>query len=274
MTADPTFGQMWQTAAALHDGTPLPSPVPIAPGTGTPLFVVHLASGAMPQISAVADAFRRDRPVYGFESVGAAERRRPPVSVPEIAVRYVAELRRVQPSGPYFITGVCLGGSVAFEMARRIIGAGESVAALVLVNSFRPGIRQLEPGCGLEDIYRRRLERLRQQYRDDLSGKALPELMPVLKSKGLIDTRAVSDDDFYWQQVIFAAKAFAVENYEPRHYPGPAHVFSSATIDGRESADWTPVASQAKTSVLDLISEYEIMTSPEFAAAVAPRGEP
>src|SRR6185369_16148080 len=41
-------------------------------------------------------------------------------SVEEMAARYLAEVRRVQPQGPYRLGGWSMGGLVAFEMATQL----------------------------------------------------------------------------------------------------------------------------------------------------------
>jgi len=56
-------------------------------------------------------------------------------SVPEIAAMYVKELRRLQPTGPYFLSGFSLGGMYAFEMAHQLVKAGEEIRALIMIDS-------------------------------------------------------------------------------------------------------------------------------------------
>jgi len=48
---------------------------------------------------------------------------------------YLADVRRVQPQGPYLLGGFSGGGLVAFEMARQLELAGEHTAALVLLDT-------------------------------------------------------------------------------------------------------------------------------------------
>jgi aspartate racemase len=54
-------------------------------------------------------------------------------TVEEIAHLYLAEMRTVQPNGPYFIGGYCFGGSVAWEIAQRLKRDGEAVKLLALL---------------------------------------------------------------------------------------------------------------------------------------------
>jgi thioesterase domain-containing protein len=51
-----------------------------------------------------------------------------------MAALYVDEIRRLQPEGPYHLGGWSLGGPVAFEMARQLRAAGESVGLLAVLD--------------------------------------------------------------------------------------------------------------------------------------------
>jgi thioesterase domain-containing protein len=58
-----------------------------------------------------------------------------PWSIETMAADRVAALRAIQPTGPYRLGGFCNGGVLAFEMARQLQNQGESVEALLLVDS-------------------------------------------------------------------------------------------------------------------------------------------
>ena len=59
-------------------------------------------------------------------------------SVPEMAARYLEAVRSVQPRGPYRLGGYCIGGAVAFEMARQLRASGEETGSLLLFDSPGP----------------------------------------------------------------------------------------------------------------------------------------
>jgi thioesterase domain-containing protein len=52
-----------------------------------------------------------------------------------MAARYLAEVRRVQPEGPYLLVGWSMGGVVAFEMAQQLRRDGQEVALLALIDT-------------------------------------------------------------------------------------------------------------------------------------------
>jgi amino acid adenylation domain-containing protein len=117
--------------------------VPIQPrGTRPPLFLV---AGA----HADEDAFLRylshmiphlglDQPVFALKPRGLDGTEEPHESVVDIAREYVTELRSFYPSGPYLLAGECVGGVVAFEVARQLLKQGGEVALLALLDTIRP----------------------------------------------------------------------------------------------------------------------------------------
>jgi thioesterase domain-containing protein len=56
--------------------------------------------------------------------------------VEDMAAHYVGEIQVLQPKGPYFLAGYCLGGTIALEIAQQLRRAGESVALLALVETY------------------------------------------------------------------------------------------------------------------------------------------
>jgi len=66
-------------------------------------------------------------------------REREPYTVEQAAERLLGAVRQVQPRGPYVLGGHCFGGFVAFEAARQLSAAGETVAKLILIEVGAPG---------------------------------------------------------------------------------------------------------------------------------------
>ncbi|MFO7635924.1 MAG: amino acid adenylation domain-containing protein [Clostridia bacterium] len=59
-------------------------------------------------------------------------------SIEEIAGKYLAAIRKKQAKGPYMIAGWCIGGTIAFEIARQMEAMGEQVGFLGLINTIAP----------------------------------------------------------------------------------------------------------------------------------------
>jgi thioesterase domain-containing protein len=120
--------------------------VPIQPkGNRPPLFLVHGAGGdVLWGYANLAAHLPQDQPVYGIKSRGQAglEEWR---TLEEMALGYLQEVRKLQPTGPYCLGGYCFGGNVAYEMARQLHSQGETVALLALLDSA-------PANAGYEDI--------------------------------------------------------------------------------------------------------------------------
>ncbi|VEP16805.1 Amino acid adenylation domain protein [Hyella patelloides LEGE 07179] len=102
--------------------------VPIQPqGNKTPLFCVHSGYGEILLYQNLAFRLDPDRPVYGLLAKGADGQIAGVTSIEEMATYYVEEIQALQPEGPYFLAGVCIGGTIAIEMARKLKAKGENV---------------------------------------------------------------------------------------------------------------------------------------------------
>jgi thioesterase domain-containing protein len=113
-----------------------PARVTIQPGThARPLFLVHPGEGTVLCYRELAAQLGAHRPVYAFEAQASSAPGPAAERIPQMAERYLAELRQVQPSGPYLLGGWSFGGLVAFEMAQRLLRAGERVEVLALLDT-------------------------------------------------------------------------------------------------------------------------------------------
>lgn len=79
-------------------------------------------------------------PFYGLRPRGADGLDEPHCSVREMARDYLDEIRTHQPKGPYYLTGACIGGTAAYEMACRLEALGEHVAFLGLLDTVYPSL--------------------------------------------------------------------------------------------------------------------------------------
>ena len=106
-----------------------------AGGSRNPLFCVHAAGGNVSGYGRLARALGSGQPLYGLRAQGLLEGEEPRRSVADMAAAYLDAVRSVRPRGPYRLLGWSSGGHVAFEMAARLIEAGESVDRLILLDT-------------------------------------------------------------------------------------------------------------------------------------------
>ncbi|MED7949604.1 non-ribosomal peptide synthetase [Streptomyces sp. BE303] len=107
-------------------------------GALPPLFCVHPASGFSWQYAGLLRHLDRERPLYGLQSPGLRGELPKVEDVRGLAELYLAEVRAVQPHGPYHLLGYSFGGTVAHTMAALLQEGGEEVALLGLLDAYPP----------------------------------------------------------------------------------------------------------------------------------------
>jgi amino acid adenylation domain-containing protein len=115
--------------------------VPIQPlGQKPLLFLVHGAEGNVLLYRQLSQYLGTDQPVYGLQSKGLGGDGSLNVTVEDMASQYVKEIRTVQPHGPYFLGGYCLGGTIAFEMAQQLSAMGEPVGLVMMLGAYNQAV--------------------------------------------------------------------------------------------------------------------------------------
>lgn len=104
-------------------------------GTNPPFFFVHAHGGNVVGYYDLARHLGPDQPFYGVQAQGLDGKSAGKRRFEDMAAHYIEEIRNVQPRGPYFLGGWCLGGNVAFEIAQQLQARGEEVALLAMVQS-------------------------------------------------------------------------------------------------------------------------------------------
>ena len=111
--------------------------VPLQPtGTRSPLFCLHDYAAHILEYRRFAQLLGPDQPVFGVQRM--ADDIGEDFRLEDMAARYVREIQRIQPSGPYNLCGHCFGGVFAFEVAQQLRKIGEQVAVLALIDTECP----------------------------------------------------------------------------------------------------------------------------------------
>ncbi|WP_309505904.1 non-ribosomal peptide synthetase, partial [Streptomyces pyxinae] len=103
-------------------------------GERLPLWWVHPGGGLCWPYLGFAPHLAPGRPVYGVQARGFHRGSARPESIEEMVDDYLAQVRAVQPEGPYHLLGWSFGGTVAHAMAAELQSRGEEVALLALLD--------------------------------------------------------------------------------------------------------------------------------------------
>ncbi|MDB4983277.1 MAG: polyketide synthase, partial [Myxococcales bacterium] len=197
---------------------------PGRPGPGTPFFLVAGLFGNVLNLRHLGLILGSERPVYGLQARGLFGGLAPHETFEEMARDYLAELRTVQPTGPYLLGGFSGGGLTAYEMARQLLEAGETVQLVVLLDTPVPRREKLT----LPDRLSIQLQNLQREGGAHLSNYVVGKIAYRRKLKAKQEQLRVQHDggthDFH-SQVIEAAFYRALDHYSVASLPVPVALF-------------------------------------------------
>ncbi|MGC5568119.1 amino acid adenylation domain-containing protein [Streptomyces sp. FR-108] len=220
-------------------------------GSQPPLFCVHPRSGLSWCFAPLAGSVPPDIPLYGVQARDVDSAGELPGSIREMAEEYVAELRTVQPSGPYHLLGWSMGGRVAQEMAVQLQEDGQQVA-LVIMGGYAPAPLDT---FDLDEAGRESVELIRRVMRERADNshdghEGAPDILdeaPSLRDlAGLPDyfRSEISEEEAEIRARIIANNTRVYVNHYPRRFHGDVLFISSHELeDGWGRAMWQPYTS-------------------------------
>ena len=219
--------------------------VPLKAGDGSaPVFFVHGVGGNVADLFPIARSMTYRGPVIGIQARGLARQEPTHPTVEAMAAEYLTAVKARQPQGPYYLCGYSFGGLVAFEMAQRLLAAGDEVGLVALFDTATSPLGWPAP-IWLAYV-RRRLVRLaagviaapirtwptaaaklRDRIREILRGGPTPAELDGPPLPSFLKSAPASVLKVATSGLIASAK------YRPGVYPGELTLF---TPEGRDAA--------------------------------------
>ena len=204
-------------------------------GSKPPLFLVHGAGGNVLLYHSLGQHLAPGYPLYGLQSQGLDGESEPLRTIEEMASCYLREVRKVQPKGPYYLGGYCLGGTIAYEMAQILRREGEEVPLVAMLDTYNFSLALRvsfysflfqKAKFHLANLVRLRpahmIEYLKEKVRLALGGELanLTTSMPGSTREDGVG-RATSGAEAKVQ----AINDYAAEHYDPKPYAGELALF-------------------------------------------------
>ena len=105
-------------------------------GSKDPVYMIHGGGLNVLFYKPIVAFMDEDQPIYGFQALGLNKPAAPVSSLEEIAAAYINDLIKVNPDGPYSLTGYSFGGLIAFEMAKQLVVMGKKVKFVGIVDTY------------------------------------------------------------------------------------------------------------------------------------------
>jgi thioesterase domain-containing protein/acyl carrier protein len=173
-------------------------------GSEPPFFCIPgILGNVFADLGDLARYLGPSQPFYGLQD-GIQN----PAKIEALASLYLDEIRCVQPEGPYFLGGICSGGTVAFEMAQQLRVLGQPVALLAMVETPYLGIPGLGSYFRFASFTLSRMLRRSGHHSRNAAKYGFSERRAHIRLK--IKQMAIE---------------WALKHYAPQPYPGQFHLF-------------------------------------------------
>jgi thioesterase domain-containing protein len=193
-----------------------------------------------------------------------------------MAADYVAEIRAVQPHGPYFLAGYSFGGRVSFEIAQQLVRAGERVSFLGMIDTtFHDQSvegRSWVPEVALRSYKVRRVHRLQDLLHrgSTFIWRKMRYLLWAVWIRLLDLWFRMGRSIPYEQRPVYYDWICTRANqiYVVKPYPSHITIFSSAGNSDRQRARWGTIAG-GRLTVLEVPADHAHMASPPHSKLLA-----
>jgi thioesterase domain-containing protein len=192
--------------------------VPLQPrGSRTPIFGIPGHNGDVFCYRTFAARLGNDQPFYGLQPPGADDHAEPMRDTAQLAAYLADQLRQVCPDGPYILAGFCAGGSVAFELARRLREQGARVEFVAMFTSPYPTAFRRWPALrtwAAQRLRHHRAELARRSWRGRLGY--LRERWLAFRARRGAPPTAMTDPVMVRRARVEEATVLGLRRYRPR----------------------------------------------------------
>jgi amino acid adenylation domain-containing protein len=201
--------------------------VPIQPnGEKPPLFCVHGGDGNVLAFKNLIEYLGKEQPIYALQANILDGKQDIRQRIEDIATEYIKHIRKLQPQGPYYLSGYSVGGVIIFEMGQQLIAQGEEVALLALFDTICPKYyKQLSTGNWLA-YHWHTFKGLKLEHKlIYLEGGLKERRKKTIKALQEIISPPTPEVDKTLDQELFFTFVNAVQDYIPQIYPGKITLF-------------------------------------------------
>lgn len=214
--------------------------------------------------------------VVAFQAHGLERRARPDRTVEAHALRALAEMREIQPHGPYRLAGHSFGGIIALEIAARLVAAGETVDLVALFDTYLPGsavdeltvteqfgrLETRRPTSWLQRTADAVLPRRADRTLSEMSFLRATSVIVRARTAGLLRYSGQRQFDTFFYHSVLAARRHAVQPYDGRV------LVVTAPTNTVVRSEWTGVL-RGDVRFVEVASEHSAMLREPHASELA-----
>lgn len=238
-----------------------------AGGEQTPLYLLPGRRGGAVSFRRLSELLGEEQPMTVIEYRGTYGEESPDRSIEAMASSAIADLRASGARGPYRLGGASVGGVVAFEMARQLRAAGESVECVLLLDTRAPA-----GSVGEQTEFRSSMRWLRRF----LGRRGLGARLRAILADGVVEARLVAGRTIPGEQLRrYRRRHFGrvVGRYRPEPVSVPLILFRAYGYDrpkasNRNTRLWESLTT-ASLEIRDVRGSHVLIREPHVRLLAA-----
>lgn len=226
------------------------------------IFFIHAGSGEVEGYFELADNFPNQYNCWAVRAERFQSYAPKHFTIEFIANQYKNKIKEVQEHGSYHLGGWCLGGTIAFEIARQLEEEGENVLDVLLINSYAPErelfedaeqinlsnekkwlqkhINNIEFGINLElnrfdsieDLWTAIMEEIFAKGLEEVINEKMKEMIPNNIASIVPDFRNTTIKKLIYYFNIIKSFSYARADYIPKNIVKASLIFVEALESG------------------------------------------
>jgi len=240
-------------------------------GFKEPLFFVHSLDGDALGYYNIAALLDPDRPVYGIQ-FKYDNCWKSPLTISQIAEKYIEEIKLVQSSGQYHIAGICMGGQIAYEITQQLSAACDNVSFLAMFDVL---VFSSESPSGIpkSNLMKKTVRAIKQfseiQLSDygNLFARKAKSLCRTLSTRCVLNVNSNKSFRLKNKRAILTQ---AIMNSTHKTYDGPVAYFQakdSSQASKISAGEWSKLIKNIKIIHLDM--EHNDFNNPSMSTQMA-----
>jgi thioesterase domain-containing protein/acyl carrier protein len=139
------------------------------------LFLIHGGIGSVEIFTEFCNLLSPHWNCWGYQADRLENYMPKTITIEAVGQKYLEKMKKVQPHGPYHIAGWCIGGTIAFEIVRRLEQLEEGIGFLGIISAPPPApekARITAPSFTLES----ELQDILRDFRNEQLAESLKEV--------------------------------------------------------------------------------------------------
>lgn len=135
------------------------------------VFILHTWEGIVYQYKEIAKRLEGEYNVYGIQAKGVMKPARLPETPEEMILEYIAEIKAIQPEGPYILAGYCYGNWILYKMVLMLEDQDVPIDRMIQIDENAYIKDPMRKHCELDKKFFRKYRKVRSWVRKNLTRK-------------------------------------------------------------------------------------------------------